>query len=55
MRSLRSCALPDAMHLAFQRRKDLLSLQSQLDVAMQAQKAVRAERLPVLEFDGTTA
>jgi outer membrane protein TolC len=45
-------ALPDAMHLAFQRRKDLLSLQSQLEVATQAHKAVRAERYPTAEFDG---
>jgi len=45
-------ALPDAMRLAFQRRKDLLNLQSQLEVATQAHKAVKAERYPVLEFDG---
>jgi outer membrane protein TolC len=44
--------LADAMRLAFQRRKDLLSLQAQLDVATQAQKAVRAERYPTLAFDG---
>jgi outer membrane protein TolC len=44
--------LADAMHLAFQRRKDLLSLQAQLDVAMRAQKGVKAERLPTLAFDG---
>src|SRR5262249_7603636 len=44
--------LPDAMHLAFQRRKDLLSLQSQLEVATHAHKAVRSERLPTLAFDG---
>jgi outer membrane protein TolC len=44
--------LPDAMRLAFQRRKDLLSLQSQLDVATRAHKAVNAERLPTLAFDG---
>jgi outer membrane protein TolC len=44
--------LQDAMRLAFQRRKDLLSLQSQLDVATRAQRAVRAERLPTLAFDG---
>ena len=44
--------LEDAMHLAFQRRKDLLNLQVQLDVATQARKAVRAERLPSLSFDG---
>src|SRR3984885_9676332 len=44
--------LADAMRLAFQRRKDLLSLLAQLDVAAQARKAVRAERLPTLAFDG---
>lgn len=44
--------LEDAMHLAFQRRKDLLSLQSQLEVATRAHKAVRSERLPTLTFDG---
>jgi outer membrane protein TolC len=44
--------LADAMRLAFQRRKDLLSLQAQLEVATQAHKAVRSERLPTLEFDG---
>ena len=44
--------LTDAMRLAFQRRKDLLSLQAQLDVAIQAQKAVKTERLPTLAFDG---
>jgi len=45
-------SLPDAMRLAFQRRKDLLSLQAQLQVAVQAQKAVKAERLPTLAFNG---
>jgi outer membrane protein TolC len=44
--------LPDAMRLAFQRRKDLLSLQAQLDVAARAQKAVKTERLPTIAFDG---
>jgi outer membrane protein TolC len=44
--------LSDAMNLAFQRRKDLLSLEAQLEVATQAHKAVRAERLPTLAFDG---
>ena len=44
--------LADAMRLAFQRRKDLLSLQAQLDVAIQAHKAVKTERLPTLAFDG---
>jgi outer membrane protein TolC len=44
--------LADAMQLAFQRRKDLLSLQAQLEVATQARKAVRAERYPTVAFDG---
>src|SRR5271154_6756060 len=44
--------LSDAMRLAFQRRKDLLSLQAQLEVATQARKAVNAERYPTLAFDG---
>ena len=44
--------LEDAMKLAFQRRKDLLNLQVQLDVATQTRKAVRAERLPSVSFNG---
>jgi outer membrane protein TolC len=44
--------LEDAKKLAYERRKDLLSLQSQLEVAVKARKGVRAERLPVLSFDG---
>jgi outer membrane protein TolC len=44
--------LADAMQLAFQRRKDLLGLQAQLDVAIRAQKAVKAERYPTVAFDG---
>jgi outer membrane protein TolC len=44
--------LQDAMRLAFQRRKDLLGLQAQLEVATRAQKAVKAERLPTLAFEG---
>ncbi len=44
--------LADAMRLAFQRRKDLLGLQAQLEVAAQAGKAVTAERYPTLAFDG---
>jgi outer membrane protein TolC len=44
--------LGDAMKLAFVRRKDLLSLQAQVDVATQTRKAVKAERLPTLAFDG---
>jgi outer membrane protein TolC len=44
--------LQDAMNLAFQRRKDLLDLQAQFEVATQAHKAVKSERLPTLAFDG---
>jgi outer membrane protein TolC len=44
--------LPDAMRLAFQRRKDLLSLQAQLEVAIKARTAVKAERYPTVAFDG---
>ena len=44
--------LADAMQLAFQRRKDLLGLQAQLEVATQARKAVKAERYPTVAFDG---
>ncbi len=40
------------MALAFERRKDLLSLQAQLEVADRTRKAVRSERLPALAFDG---
>jgi outer membrane protein TolC len=45
-------SLEDAKKLAYQRRKDLLSLQAQLEVAIRARKAVSAERLPSLAFDG---
>ncbi|HEY1994970.1 MAG TPA: TolC family protein [Edaphobacter sp.] len=44
--------LQDAMRLAFQRRKDLLSLQAQLEVATKARTAVRSQRLPTVAFDG---
>jgi outer membrane protein TolC len=44
--------LDDAMKLAFERRKDLLNLQVQLQVATQTRKAVRAERLPSVAFNG---
>lgn len=44
--------LADAMKLAFERRKDLLSLEAQLEVAERARKAVKYERLPSLSFDG---
>lgn len=45
-------SLEDAKQLAYVRRKDLLSLQAQLEVAVQTRRAVRAERLPALSFDG---
>jgi outer membrane protein TolC len=41
-----------AMSLAYERRKDLLGLQAQIDVADQARKAVKAERYPTLSFGG---
>lgn len=44
--------LEQAKALAFERRKDLLSLQAQLEVAERTRKAVRFERLPALSFDG---
>lgn len=44
--------LPDAMTLAFQRRKDLLQLQAQLEVEERAHKAAKYERLPQLSFNG---
>jgi outer membrane protein TolC len=37
--------------LAFERRKDLLALEAQLEVAERAQKAVKYERLPSLAFN----
>jgi outer membrane protein TolC len=45
-------SLDDAMKLAFVRRKDLLSLQAQMEVATKTLKAVRTERLPTLAFNG---
>ena len=44
--------LEDAKKLAYTRRKDLLSLQAQMEVADQARKAVKYERLPALSFEG---
>ena len=44
--------LPDAMATAFQRRKDLLSLEAQMEVAGQTQRAVRYQRLPTVAFGG---
>jgi outer membrane protein TolC len=42
----------DALALGFERRKDLLNLEAQIDIAVQTRKAVKAERYPVLAFDG---
>lgn len=44
--------LEQAMSLAYERRKDLRSLQAQMDVADRTLKAVKYERLPSLSFDG---
>lgn len=44
--------LEQAMGLAYRRRKDLLSLQAQMEVAERTEKAVKYERLPTLSFDG---
>jgi outer membrane protein TolC len=44
--------LDQAMALAFERRKDLRSLESQMEVADRTLKAVKYERLPSLSFDG---
>jgi outer membrane protein TolC len=44
--------LEQAKALAYQRRKDLLALQYQLDVAQRARKAIKYERMPTLAFNG---
>ena len=44
--------LEQAKTIAYQRRKDLLGLQSQLEIAERARKAARYERLPQLAFSG---
>ena len=44
--------LEEAKALAYRRRKDLLGLQAQLEVAQRARKAVKYERLPSLAFSG---
>lgn len=44
--------LDQAKVLAYARRKDLLSLEAQMEVAEQTQKAVKYERLPTLSFGG---
>jgi outer membrane protein TolC len=44
--------LSEAKTLAYARRKDLLSLQAQMEVAEKTEKAVKYERLPTLSFGG---
>jgi outer membrane protein TolC len=44
--------LDDAKALAYQRRKDLLELESQLEVIERSRKAVKYERMPSLAFNG---
>ena len=44
--------LSDALSLAYERRKDLLGLQAQIEVADAARKAVKAERYPSLAASG---
>jgi outer membrane protein TolC len=44
--------LEDAKKLAFERRKDLLSLEAQVEVADRTRKAVKYERVPSLSFNG---
>ncbi|GAC1423574.1 MAG: hypothetical protein NVSMB62_20040 [Acidobacteriaceae bacterium] len=44
--------LEQAKSVAYQRRKDLLALQSQMEVAERVRKATRAEHLPQLAFSG---
>jgi outer membrane protein TolC len=44
--------LDQAKALAYQRRKDLLGLQAQLEVAERSRKAVKYERMPSLAFNG---
>lgn len=44
--------LDQAKALAYQRRKDLLELESQLEVTERSRKAVKYERMPSLAFNG---
>lgn len=44
--------LPEALTLAYERRKDLRGLESQLEVATRAQKAVKYEYVPTLAMGG---
>jgi outer membrane protein TolC len=45
--------LDQAKTLAYERRKDLLALQSQLEVAQQSRKAVAFEQVPTVAFNGS--
>ena len=45
-------AQPDALKLAFTRRKDYLALEAQVEVARHTAKAVRYQRLPTLALGG---
>jgi len=44
--------LDQAKTIAYQRRKDLLGLEAELEAVQRAQKAVKFERLPSLSFNG---
>jgi outer membrane protein TolC len=49
---LEELPLDQALTLAYERRKDLRGLESQLEVAQRARKAVKYERMPSLAFSG---
>jgi outer membrane protein TolC len=49
---LAEMSLEDAKALAYQRRKDLLTLQAELEVTERSRKAVKYERMPSLAFNG---
>ena len=49
---LEQLPLDKALALAYTRRKDLLTLQAQMQVAEKTEKAIKYERVPVLSFGG---
>jgi len=49
---LAEMSLDETKALAYQRRKDLLELEAQLEVAERSRKAVKYERMPSLAFNG---
>jgi outer membrane protein TolC len=49
---LEQMPLDKALAIAYTRRKDLLSLEAQMDVAVKTEKAIKYERAPVLSFGG---